>query len=193
MAAINNCIILQISIIMQQGGYHPTANSAQSYCRATCRVRRLDAPLPRQRHDVNLQDLYPTFSPYHNQTICTTRVSAFSFCLKKKMPAKEKQTRGFTPRPRQRRAAAHSLQLSVGNSAYSPVNSLRSNNTGSCVLLRKPFSPLKTQSPIALGAGAMLLVFRQHRLASSATGGASVMLPAFPRQTSNTTARLLKV
>ncbi len=55
---------------------------------------------------------------------------------------KEKQTRSFTPRPRQRRAAAHSLQLSVGSSAYSPVNSLRSNNTGSCVLLRKPFPRL---------------------------------------------------
>ena len=37
---------------------------------------------------------------------------------------KEKQTRGFTPKPRQRRAASHSLQLSVGSSAHSPANAL---------------------------------------------------------------------
>ena len=66
-------------------------------------------------------------------------VSAFSFYLKKKTPAKEKQTQGFAPRPRERRAAVHSLCYSVGSSAHSPVNSLRSNSTGSCGLLRKPF------------------------------------------------------
>ena len=86
---------------------------------------------------------------------------------------------GFAPRPRERRAAVHGLCYSVGSSAHSPVNSLRSNSTVSCGLLCKPFSPLKTWSPIALGAGAMLLVFRQHRLALSATGGASATLPAF--------------
>ena len=37
---------------------------------------------------------------------------------------------GYAPRPRQRHAAVHSLRLSVGSSAHSPVNSLRSNNTG---------------------------------------------------------------
>ena len=57
-------------------------------------------------------------------------VSAFSFYLKKKTPAKEKQTQGFAPRPRERRAAVHSLCYSVGSSAHSPVNSLRSNSTG---------------------------------------------------------------
>ena len=57
-------------------------------------------------------------------------VSAFSFYLKKKTPAKEKQTQGFAPRPRERRAAVHSLYCSVGSSAHSPVNSLRSNSTG---------------------------------------------------------------
>ena len=46
--------------------------------------------------------------------------------------------------PRERLAAVHSSRLSISCSAHSPVNSLRSNNTGSCVLLRKPFSPLKT-------------------------------------------------
>ena len=57
-------------------------------------------------------------------------VSAFSFYLKKKTPAKEKQTQGFAPRPRERRAAVQSLYCSVGSSAHSPVNSLRSNSTG---------------------------------------------------------------
>ena len=46
---------------------------------------------------------------------------------------------GFAPRPRERRAAVHSLCYSVGSSAHSPVNSLRSNSTGSCGLLCKPF------------------------------------------------------
>ena len=66
-------------------------------------------------------------------------VSAFSFYLKKKTPAKEKQTQGFAPRPRERRAAVHSLCCSVGSSAHSPVNSLLSNSTGSCGLQSKPF------------------------------------------------------
>ena len=66
-------------------------------------------------------------------------VSAFSFYLKKKTPAKEKQTQGFAPRPRERRAAVHSLCYSIGSSAHSPVNSLRSNSTGSCGLQSKPF------------------------------------------------------
>jgi len=51
-------------------------------------------------------------------------VSAFSFYLKKKTPAKEKQTQGFAPRPRERRAAVHSLCYSVGSSAHSPANAL---------------------------------------------------------------------
>ena len=72
-------------------------------------------------------------------------VSAFSFYLKKKTPAKEKQTQGFAPRPRERRAAVHSLCCSVGSSAHSPVNSLRSNSTDSCGLLRKP-SPRSSQT-----------------------------------------------
>ena len=54
----------------------------------------------------------------------TVSVSAFSFYLKKKTPAKEKQTQGFAPRPRERRAAVHSLLFSVGSSAHSPANAL---------------------------------------------------------------------
>ena len=81
-------------------------------------------------------------------------VSAFSFYLKKKTPAKEKQTQGFAPRPRERRAAVHSLLFSVGSSAHSPVNSLRSNSTVSCGLLCKP-SPRSSQ--IACSTAARLL------------------------------------
>ena len=71
--------------------------------------------------------------------IYISRVSAFLFCLRKETPAKKRQTRGFTPRPRQRRAAVHSLCCSVGSSAHSPVNSLRSNSTGSCGVQSTPF------------------------------------------------------
>ena len=59
--------------------------------------------------------------------------------MKKKTPAKEKQTQGFAPRPRERLAAVHSLCCSVGSSAHSPVNSLRSNSTGSCGVQSTPF------------------------------------------------------
>ena len=73
-----------------------------------------DAPLPRQRHDMNnLQAMHPTFASYNNRIFYTSRVSAFSFYLKKKTPAKEKQTQGCAPRPRERHAAVLSLRLSV--------------------------------------------------------------------------------
>ena len=87
-----------------------------------------------------LYNFYPLPSlPTLTKYFILYSVSAFSFYLKKKTPAKEKQTQGFAPRPRERRAAVHSLYCSVGSSAHSPVNSLRSNSTGSCGLLRKPF------------------------------------------------------
>ena len=54
--------------------------------------------------------------------IYASRVSAFSFYLKKKTPAKEKQTQGFAPRPREHRAAVHSSRLSIGSSAHSHAN-----------------------------------------------------------------------
>ena len=87
-----------------------------------------------------LYNFYPLPSlPTLSKHFIFYSVSAFSFYLKKKTPAKEKQTQGFAPRPRERRAAVHSLCYSVGGSAHSPVNSLHSNSTGSCGLLRKPF------------------------------------------------------
>ena len=96
--------------------------------------------LHRRQHDVILQNFYPLPSlPTLTKYFIFHSVSAFSFYLKKKTPAKEKQTQGFAPRPRERRAAVHGLCFSVGSSAHSPVNSLRSNSTGSCGLQSKPF------------------------------------------------------
>ena len=64
------------------------------------------------------------------------------FLFEKENACKRKANAGFHPETPTTPRAAHSLQLSVGSSAHSPVNSLRSNNTGSCVLLRKPFPRL---------------------------------------------------
>ena len=70
---------------------------------------------------------------------------------------------GFAPRPRERRAAAHNPRLSFSCSAHSPVNSLRSNNTGSCVLLRKPF-PRQSPSDIKhFGAAIGSLIIKTSR------------------------------
>ena len=70
---------------------------------------------------------------------------------------------GFAPRPRERRAAAHSPRLSFSYSAHSPVNSLRSNNMGSCVLLRKPF-PRQSPSDIKhSGAAIGSLIIKTSR------------------------------
>ena len=103
-------------------------------------MRRLDAPLPPQAARCYTIIFYPLPSlPTLTKYFICYSVSAFSFYLKKKTPAKEKQTQGFAPRPRERRAAVHSLYCSVGSSAHSPVNSLRSNSTGSCGLQSKPF------------------------------------------------------
>jgi len=94
-------------------------------------VRRLDAPLPPQAARCYTIIFHPLPSlPTLTKYFTFYSVSAFSFYLKKKTPAKEKQTQGFAPRPRERRAAVHSLLFSVGSSAHSPVNSLRSNSTG---------------------------------------------------------------
>ena len=124
--------------------------SPESYSFRLCRVIRSlleTCPLCRlRRHNMTMIKFYPLPSlPTLTKYFICYSVSAFSFYLKKKTPAKEKQTQGFAPRPRERRAAAHSPRLSFSCSAHSPVNSLRSNNTGSCVLLRKPFprSPKK--------------------------------------------------
>ena len=102
-----------------------------------------------------LYNFYPLPSlPTLTKYFILYSVSAFSFYLKKKTPAKEKQTQGFAPRPRERRAAVHSLYCSVGSSAHSPVNSLRSNSTGSCGVQSTPFP---RSSQIACYTAARLL------------------------------------
>ena len=72
--------------------------------------------------DLFIYSWLTAFAPHNNQTIYTYRVSAFSFYLKKKMPAKEKQTQGCAPRPRERRAAVLSSRLSISCSAHSHAN-----------------------------------------------------------------------
>ena len=133
--------------------------SPESYSFRLCRVIRSlleTCPLCRlRRHNMTMIKFYPLPSlPTLTKYFICYSVSAFSFYLKKKTPAKEKQTQGFAPRPRERRAAVHSLCYSVGSSAHSPVNSLRSNSTGSCGLLRKPFP---RSSQIACYTAARLL------------------------------------
>ncbi len=133
----------------------PALSQPFNFLMSLCRVRRLDAPLPPQAAQHDAGNFYPLpLLPTLSKHFIFYSVSAFSFYLKKKTPAKEKQTQGFAPRPRERRAAVHSLCCSVGSSAHSPVNSLRSNSTGSCGLLCKP-SPRSSQ--IACSTAARLL------------------------------------
>ena len=138
----------------------------------------LDAPLPRERHGIfdftdrrdspcgcplsaqpiqgysncNLLIISFYFATHSNQRMYTTRVSAFSFYLKKKTPAKEKQTQGYAPRPRQRRAAVHSLWLSTGGSAHSHANALeleRVRARASCYASRSLAFPSQTSNTVA--------------------------------------------
>ena len=96
---------------------------SQNLLGATCRVRRLDAPLPPQTARCYTIIFYPLPSlPTLAKYFILYSVSAFSFYLKKKTPAKEKQTQGFAPRPREHRAAVHSSRLSIGSSAHSHAN-----------------------------------------------------------------------
>ena len=64
---------------------------------------------------------------------------------------KEKQTRSFTPRPRERRAAVHSLCCSVGSSAHSPANALeleRVRARAACKASRSALSKHSRLSPL---------------------------------------------
>ena len=116
-----------------------------------CRGRRLDDPLTCERHDMNLWDLHPTFATYNNQIFYIFRVSAFSFYLKKKTPAKEKQTQGCAPRPRERRAAVLSSRLSISCSAHSRANAPeleRVRARASCCASRSALSKHSRLSPL---------------------------------------------
>ena len=138
----------------------PALSQPFNFSMSLCRVRRLDAPLPPQAAQHDAGKFYPLPSlPTLSKHFIFYSVSAFSFYLKKKTPAKEKQTQGFAPRPRERRAAVHSLCYSVGSSAHSPVNSLRSNSTVSCGLLCKPF-PRISQITVPLRRGYWRLIPR---------------------------------
>ena len=84
--------------------------------------------------------------------MCTSHVSAFSFCLKKKTPAKEKQNRGNPPcTPPQRRAAVLNLWLSISCSAHSPANAPeleRVRARASCFASRSALSKHSRLSPL---------------------------------------------
>ena len=81
----------------------------------------------------------------------TVSVSAFSFYLKKKTPAKEKQTQGSAPRPRQRHAAVHSSRLSISCLAHSRANAPeleRMRARASCFASRSALSKHSRLSPL---------------------------------------------
>ena len=93
-------------------------------------------------------------------------VSAFSFYLKKKTPAKEKQTQGFAPRPRERRAAVHGLCYSVGSSAHSPANALeleRVRARAACVASRPLASSVSLFHCGAAIGGLFLIIYQVAR------------------------------
>ena len=148
----------------------------------------LDAPLPRERHGIfdftdrrdspcgcplsaqpiqgysncNLLIISFYFATHSNQRMYTTRVSAFSFYLKKKTPAKEKQNRGNPPVPPQRRAAVHSLRLPISCSAHSHANAPeleRMRARASCFASRSlaPLSWLIKHCGAAIGSLIMII------------------------------------
>ena len=171
--------------------YHPPAKLSQFYRHAFVGCGDLDAPMPRQRHNMNL---HSTFASCNNRIFYTSRISAFSFCLKKKTPAKEKQNRGNPPvPPRQRRAAALSSQLSISCSAHSPANAPELELV--CNIIEAPPAAdearrcwLKTRSiaptPRAIGD----YVLRVARAACFASRSLAHL-----KELSNTAARLLRV
>ena len=96
--------------------------SPESYSFRLCRVIRSlleTCPLCRlRRHNMTMIKFYPLPSlPTLTKYFICYSVSAFSFYLKKKTPAKEKQTV-----PQQRRAALPNSRLSISCSAYSHAN-----------------------------------------------------------------------
>ena len=130
--------------------------SPESYSFRLCRVIRSlleTCPLCRlRRHNMTMIKFYPLPSlPTLTKYFICYSVSAFSFYLKKKTPAKEKQTQGFAPRPRERRAAVHSLLFSVGSSAHSPANALeleRVRARAACKASRSALSKHSRLSPL---------------------------------------------
>ena len=149
------------------GGYYPHAKFAQNYQLATCRVRRLDAPMPRQRHDMNLWDLHPTFATYHNLFFYATRVSAFSFYLKKKTPAKEKQNRGNPPCTPANAAPQYLARGSQSVARHIRTQARRSLN--GCVLVRLASQAVPSLSSVSYYCCGTAIISLIIKAASSRT------------------------
>ena len=65
------------------------------------------------------------FATYLNEIFCLSQRFGIFFLFEKENACKRKANSGlFAPRPRERRAAVHSLCYSVGSSAHSPANAL---------------------------------------------------------------------
>ena len=125
----------------------------------------------------------------------TSRVSAFSFCLKKKTPAKEKQNRGNPPCTPPGNAVPQYIACG-SQSAARHIRAQTHRSLNECALVRLASQAVQPSQNIVAyrpWSGRYAPFFRQHRLALSATGGASVMLPACLCWISNTAARLLEV
>ena len=117
------------------------------------------------QHNVVKIYLLPSLPTLTKYFICYS-VSAFSFYLKKKTPAKEKQTQGFAPRPRERRSAVHSLYCSVGSSAHSPANALeleRVRARAACVASRPLASSVSLFHCGAAIGGLFLIIYQVAR------------------------------
>ena len=140
---------------------------------------------------MKLYNSHSAFASYHNQTFSISRVSAFSFYLKKKTPAKEKQTRGLTPRPQQRRAALPNSRLSISCSAHSHANALeleRVRARASCFASR---SLAYLNQPLLLRRGYLKLDYEGRAESPVSTLQKFVLIPnlslthdkAYPRET----------
>ena len=95
----------------------------------------------RRRHNMMMIKFSPTtFATYLNEIFYLSQRFGIFFLFEKENACKRKAKQGDSPLyPRERRTAVHSLLFSVGSSAHSPVNSLRSNSTGSCGVHSTPF------------------------------------------------------
>jgi hypothetical protein len=79
----------------------------------------------------------------------TVSVSAFSFYLKKKMPAKEKQTRGSTPRPRGPGNAAPQYTACDSQSDAQHIRPQTRRSLNGCGLVRLAAQAVRSLSSIS--------------------------------------------
>ena len=97
----------------------------------------------RSRYKASINDNLPfAFASHHNRIFYTTRVSAFSFYLKKKTPAKEKQT----SRSRSTPANAAPQYLACGSrSAARHIRAQTRRSLNECGLVRQKIKKHNTQ------------------------------------------------